>query len=32
VTQAPAPRPLLRPVVPLAASVDRDLASLWGTG
>jgi DNA helicase II / ATP-dependent DNA helicase PcrA len=32
VTQAAAPRPALRPVVPLAASVDRDLASLWGTG
>jgi len=32
VTQAPAPRPALRPVMPLAASVDRDLASLWGTG
>ena len=32
VTQAAAPRPALRPIVPLAASVDRDLASLWGTG
>ncbi len=32
VTQAPAPRPALRPIMPLAASVDRDLASLWGTG
>ena len=32
VTQATPPRPVLRPVVPLAASVDRDLASLWGSG
>ena len=32
VTQAPAPRPALRPIMPLAASVDRDLASLWGAG
>jgi DNA helicase II / ATP-dependent DNA helicase PcrA len=32
VTQAAPPRPVLRPVAPLAASVDRDLASLWGAG
>ena len=32
VTQASPPRPALRPAAPLAASVDRDLASLWGTG
>ncbi len=32
VTQASPPRPVLRPAAPLAASVDRDLASLWGTG
>jgi DNA helicase-2/ATP-dependent DNA helicase PcrA len=32
VTQAAPPRPVLRPIAPLAASVDRDLASLWGTG
>jgi DNA helicase II / ATP-dependent DNA helicase PcrA len=32
VIQAQPPRPVLRPVAPLAASVDRDLASLWGAG
>ena len=32
VTQATPPRPMLRPAAPLAASVDRDLASLWGPG
>jgi DNA helicase II / ATP-dependent DNA helicase PcrA len=32
VTQAAPPRPVLRPVAPLAASVDRDLASLWSAG
>jgi DNA helicase II / ATP-dependent DNA helicase PcrA len=32
VTQASPPRPVLRPAAPLAASIDRDLASLWGTG
>ncbi len=30
--QAAPPRPVLVPAAPLAASVDRDLASLWGTG
>ena len=30
VTQAAPPRPALTPAAPLAASVDRDLASLWG--
>jgi DNA helicase-2/ATP-dependent DNA helicase PcrA len=30
--QAAPSRPVLRPVAPLAASVDRDLASLWGAG
>jgi DNA helicase II / ATP-dependent DNA helicase PcrA len=32
VTQAAPPRPVLRPIAPLAASIDRDLASLWGAG
>jgi DNA helicase II / ATP-dependent DNA helicase PcrA len=32
VVQATPPRPVLRPVAPLAASVDRDLAALWGAG
>ena len=32
VTQAAPPRPALRPAAPLAASVDRELASLWGPG
>ncbi len=32
VTEATPPRPVLRPAAPLAASVDRDLASLWGPG
>ena len=31
-TQAAPSRPVLRPAVPLAASIDRDLASLWGPG
>ncbi|HUD77159.1 MAG TPA: ATP-dependent helicase [Streptosporangiaceae bacterium] len=30
--QAVPPRPALRPSAPLALSVDRDLASLWGAG
>jgi DNA helicase II / ATP-dependent DNA helicase PcrA len=30
VTQAAPPRPVLTPAAPLAASVDRELASLWG--
>jgi DNA helicase-2/ATP-dependent DNA helicase PcrA len=30
VTQAAPPRPLLTPAAPLAASVDRELAFLWG--
>jgi DNA helicase-2/ATP-dependent DNA helicase PcrA len=30
--QAMPSRPVLRPVAPLAASVDRDLAALWGAG
>ena len=32
VTKAAPPRPVLRPIAPLAANVDRDLASLWGSG
>ena len=32
VTQAAPTRPVLRPIAPLAANVDRDLASLWGSG
>ena len=32
VTQAAPPRPTLTPAAPLAASVDRELASLWGPG
>jgi DNA helicase-2/ATP-dependent DNA helicase PcrA len=32
IIQAVPPRPVLRPIAPLAASVDRDLASLWGPG
>jgi len=31
VTHAAPPRPALRPIAPLAADVDRDLASLWTT-
>src|SRR5215472_2271046 len=31
VTHAAPPRPALRPIAPLAANVDRDLASLWTT-
>jgi DNA helicase-2/ATP-dependent DNA helicase PcrA len=31
-TDAAPPRPVLVPAAPLAASVDRDLASLWGGG
>ncbi len=31
-TEAHPPRPVLRPAAPLAARVDRDLASLWGAG
>jgi DNA helicase-2/ATP-dependent DNA helicase PcrA len=31
-TQAAPPRPLLTPAAPLAASVDRELAYLWGPG
>ena len=30
VTHAAPAKPLLRPITPLAANVDRDLASLWG--
>jgi DNA helicase-2/ATP-dependent DNA helicase PcrA len=32
VLQAAPPRPVLVPAAPLAASVDRDLAELWGPG
>jgi DNA helicase-2/ATP-dependent DNA helicase PcrA len=31
-TQAVPPRPLLTPMAPLAASVDRELQALWGAG
>jgi DNA helicase II / ATP-dependent DNA helicase PcrA len=32
VIQASSPRPALTPIAPLAASVDRELQSLWGAG
>jgi DNA helicase-2/ATP-dependent DNA helicase PcrA len=32
VIKAAPPRPVLRPIAPLAANVDRDLASLWSSG